>query len=278
MQRRTFLELLAAGVITAATAAAAGTILPKFLQGNSGSGFGKMGAALPPLASDPHVFPTSVPIIFEAPRLTQIPVPYGTISSVPNHPGVFALTVDDGISSNVVREYTRFAQDTGMRLTFFATGQYPSWSENIPELRPLVESGQIQMANHTWTHPSLLKVSDGQVSSELGQTHDFLLKNYGVDATPYFRPPFGSHDARVDRVAASLGYTTPVMWHGSLSDAGQITADQLREFAHKWIGEQRIVIGHANFPAVTECFGYIKDLILERKLQPVTLNDLYLKA
>lgn len=278
MQRRTFLELLAAGVITAATAAAAGTLLPQFLQGRSSSVFGKMGAALPPLAHTPHVYPSSVPIIFEAPRVTQISVPFGTISSVPHHPGVFALTVDDGVSSNVVREYTRFAQDTGMRLTFFVTGQYPSWSENIPELRPLVESGQIQMANHTWTHPSLLKVSNGLVSTELGQTHDFLLRNYGVDATPYFRPPFGSHDARVDSVAASLGYTTPVMWHGSLSDAGQITADQLREFAHKWIGDQRIVIGHANFPAVTECFGYIKDLILERKLQPVTLNDLYLKA
>lgn len=278
MQRRTFLELLAAGVITAATGVAAGIIAPRLLDGKTEFGFGKMGEALPPLEVDAHIYPTSIPIIFEPPRVTKVPVPFGTINAIADHPGMFALTVDDGISTEVVREYTRFAQATGMRLTFFVTGQYPSWSENIPELRPLVDSGQIQMANHTWSHPSLVKSSSGQVSAELGQTHDFLLKNYGVDATPYFRPPFGVHDARVDSVAASLGYTTPVMWYGTLSDAGRITPDQLREFAAKWIGEKRIIIGHANYPAITECFGYIKDLILERKLQPVTLNDLYLKA
>lgn len=210
--------------------------------------------------------------------MTKIPVPFGTINAVPDFPGAFALTVDDGISSEVVREYTRFCQRTGMRMTFFVTGQYPSWSENVTELRPLVESGQIQMANHTWTHPSLLKTSDGGITDELGKTHDFLLTTYGVDGTPYFRPPFGNHDARVDSIAARLGYTTPVMWYGSLSDAGQITPDQLREFANKWIGEKRIVIGHANFPAVTECFDYITELIQSRKLQPVTLNDLYLRA
>ena len=109
-------------------------------------------------------------------------------------------------------------------------------------------------------------------------THDFLQKNYGVDATPYFRPPYGKHNQSVDIAAASLGYTTPVMWYGSLSDSVQITPDQLKQFADKWIGSQRIVIGHANFPAVIECMDYIKDLILDRKLQPVTLNDLYLKA
>lgn len=278
MERRQFLELLAAGVITAATGVAAGIMLPRFLEGESEFGFGKMGPALPELAADTHPYPTAVPIIFEPPRVTKVPLPFGTINSIPDHPGMFALTVDDGISSDVVREYTRFAQATGMRLTFFVTGQYPSWSENIPELRPLVESGQIQMANHTWTHPALTDISTDKVKAELSSAHDFLLKNYGVDATPYFRPPFGKHNQSVDIAAASLGYTTPVMWHGSLSDAGQISAGQLREFAHKWIGEKRIVIGHANFPAVTECFEYIKDLILERKLQPVTLNDLYVKA
>lgn len=278
MERRTFLELLAAGVITAATGVAAGIVLPKLFEGKSEFGLGKMGEALPPVAADTHVYPTAVPIIFDSPQVTKIPVPFGTINSIPDFPGTFALTVDDGISSSVVREYTRFAAETGMRLTFFVTGQYPSWSDNIPELRPLVESGQIQLANHTWTHPSLLTLSNGQVTNELGRTHDFLLQNYGIDATPFFRPPFGNHDGRVDSAAATLGYSTPVMWYGSLSDAGEISPDQLREFANQWISEKRIVIGHANFPAVTECFGYIKDLILERKLQPVTLNDLYLKA
>lgn len=277
MERRTFLELLAAGVITAATATAASFIVPRFLSNNT-SGLGVKGSALAPVVPDDTVYPTGRPFVFEAPSITKIPVPFGTINAIPEFPGTFVLTVDDGISSEVVREYTRFCQRTGMRMTFFVTGQYPSWAENVSELRPLVESGQIQMANHTWSHPSLVKTSDGSISNELGRTHDFLLSTYGVDGTPYFRPPFGNHDARVDSIAARLGYTTPVMWQGSLSDAGQITPEQLREFAHKWIGEKRIVIGHANYPAVTQCFDYITELIQERKLQPVTLNDLFVKV
>lgn len=278
MQRRTFLELLAAGLITAATATVASQFIPRLFQGPNTFGLGKMGDPLPPIPQDTNVYPTAVPFLFDAPTITKIPIPYGSISAFQGMPGIFALTVDDGISSEVVREYTKFAADTGMRLTFFVTAQYSSWVDNIPLLRPLVESGQIQLANHTWSHPSLTKTSDAQVRSELGRTHDFLATNYGIDATPYFRPPFGNHDARVDAIAASLGYTTPVMWHGSLSDAGRISADQLKGFADKWIGDQRIVIGHANFPAVIECFDYIAQLILERKLQPVTLNDVYLKA
>lgn len=275
MERRTFLELLAAGVITAATATAAGFIVPRFLDDNNAAGFGAKGSPLPKMARDTAVYPTGQPFVFDSPSVNKIPVPYGTINAIPEFPGTFALTVDDGISSEVVREYTRFCQRTGMRMTFFVTGQYPAWTDNAAELRPLVESGHIQLANHTWSHPSLLKTNDGGVTDELGKTHDFLLKTYGVDGTPYFRPPFGNHDARVDGLAARLGYTTPVMWHGTLSDAGEISPDQLRSFADKWIGEKRIVIGHANYPAVTQCFDYITELIQARKLQPVTLNDLY---
>ena len=65
------------------------------------------------------------------------------------------------------------------------------------------------------------------------------------------------------------------MWYGSLSDSGLITDDQLRGFANKWMLPQHIVIGHANWLPVTRCFDYLTELIRERQLQPVTLNDVY---
>ena len=54
-----------------------------------------------------------------------------------------------------MRAYTQFAKDTGVRLTFFVNGTYDSWTDNLAMLRPLVESGQIQLGNHTWSHPDL---------------------------------------------------------------------------------------------------------------------------
>jgi peptidoglycan/xylan/chitin deacetylase (PgdA/CDA1 family) len=194
---------------------------------------------------------------------------------VPGKGNLIALTVDDGASSAVVALYAEFARRSGMRITFFLNGSRPSWTENAAVLRPLVDSGQVQLGNHTWSHPNLKKLSDSEVARELSRNDDFIRTTYGISAKPYFRPPFGFHDARVDRVAAGLGYSTPVMWFGSLSDSALITDAQLKGFADQWILAQHIVIGHANFPTITHCFDYLAELIRQRELVPVTLHDVF---
>jgi hypothetical protein len=50
-----------------------------------------------------------------------------TLAGVGN---LLALTLDDGVNSDVVRLYTQFAKDTGLRLTYFVNGTYGSWTEN----------------------------------------------------------------------------------------------------------------------------------------------------
>jgi peptidoglycan/xylan/chitin deacetylase (PgdA/CDA1 family) len=287
VERREFLAMLAAGVATAGLSVAALEYGPSLLGQDSRLLETEGALTLPDVEvshpSDP-ILPEVVsvenvnPAPFYAPTTTRVKVPGGTISAIKGHKGMLALTVDDGISSHVVREYANFAKKTGMRLTFFATGMYASWRENAELLKPLVDSGQIQMANHTWTHADLQKSADSVVAGELKQMHDFLSNTYGINAAPFFRPPYGNHDSRVDKIAVGLGYTTPVMWDGSLSDAGLITTDQVKQFAAKYLTEERIVIGHANYSPVTECFDYIKDLIVTRGITPVTLNDLYLKT
>ena len=54
--------------------------------------------------------------------------------------------------------FAQFCSDTGTRLTLFINGANPSWSVNAAALRPMVDSGQIQMANHTWSHPYLNRI------------------------------------------------------------------------------------------------------------------------
>lgn len=187
-----------------------------------------------------------------------------------------ALTVDDGADPEVVGGYLRFARDTGARFTFFVTARYDAWTTHRAALRPLVESGQIQLANHTWSHADLTTLSHAGIAEELSRAKSFLRDNYGVDGTPYYRPPFGRHNAEVDAVAADLGYTVPTMWYGSLSDSGLITEEFLLECAHRWFTPQSIVIGHANAPTVTHCYGRLVEIIRARNLSLVTLDDVAL--
>jgi peptidoglycan/xylan/chitin deacetylase (PgdA/CDA1 family) len=200
----------------------------------------------------------------------------GALTRLPGHGDLLALTVDDGVNTDVVRLYTQFAKDTGVRLTYFVNGIYESWTANAALLRPLVESGQIQLGNHTWSHPDLTKVSKSRIVDELSHNDQFLKATYGIEAAPYFRPPYGSHNSRVDAVAAELGYTVPTMWSGSLADSTVITEDYIIKMANRYFTPQTIVIGHLNHLPVTHVYPQLVDIIRARNLRTVTLNDVFL--
>jgi peptidoglycan/xylan/chitin deacetylase (PgdA/CDA1 family) len=231
-----------------------------------------VGSAPNPVASAP---PKLLPPPGPDARVT---LPGGSVlKQLPGNGDLLAWTVDDGVDTDVVRAYTQFAKDTGVRLTYFVTGVFRSWTENSALLRPLVESGQIQLANHTWTHPDLTKLTPKQIAEELKSTDTFLRDTYGVDAAPYFRPPYGHHNAVVNAVAADLGYQVPTLWSGDLRDSAVLSEDQVVKMADQYFTPQNIVIGHLNHAPVTHVYGQLVEIIRARRLRTVTLNDVFLR-
>lgn len=87
-----------------------------------------------------------------------------------------------------------------MRLTYFVNGVNAGWTQNALMLRPLVDSGQIQLGNHTWSHPNLTTLTAEQIADQMARNTKFLVNTYGVDPAPYFRPPYGKHNAATDLV------------------------------------------------------------------------------
>jgi peptidoglycan/xylan/chitin deacetylase (PgdA/CDA1 family) len=201
--------------------------------------------------------------------------PVGVVSGLPGDTGSLALTIDDGTSTEVVAAFAAFAVDSGVRLTFFPNGCYRSWTENAAALRPLVDSGQVAMGNHTWSHPDLTTLGDTAVAEEIRRNRDFLRATFGVSDTPFFRPPYGAHDARVDRIAADLGHPTVTLWNGTLGDSRLLTGAQLLTAARQWFTAQRIVVGHANHTPVTTVYGDLLAILAERRLRTVTLADVW---
>jgi peptidoglycan/xylan/chitin deacetylase (PgdA/CDA1 family) len=201
--------------------------------------------------------------------------PTGVVSRLPGAGSSLALTVDDGTSSEVVGALVDLARRTGLRLTFFPNGIYRSWADHARTLRPLIESGQVAVGNHTWSHPDLTTLTDAQIADELTRNQKFLRTTLGVAHTPFMRPPFGAHDARVDRIAAEVGHPTVVLWYGTLGDDRVLSAADVLANARKWFQPQRIVIGHANHPAVTRVTDQLMQLISSRRLQTVTLADVW---
>lgn len=214
--------------------------------------------------------------IFVAPAgIVRVPVPKGTISRLPGPGQQLALTVDDGTDATVVAAYAQLAKDTGLRLTFFVNGTYPSWTRSKDVLRPLVDAGQVFIANHTWSHPDLTKLSAAAIKDQVRRNETFLTNTYGVTGRPFLRPPYGYHNAAVDRQLADLGYPATVMWLGTLGDDQVITPAKIMDMAGQWFLPQHLVIGHANHPAVNHVIDQLAELIHTRNLTPVHLGDVY---
>ena len=199
----------------------------------------------------------------------------GPQTGLPGEGKYIAWTVDDGADPEVVRAYAEFSQRTGTRLTFFINGQYPAFRQHRDLLLPLVKSGQLQIANHTYSHAALTSLTDEQIVQELTRNDEEIRRLFGVSSKPYFRPPYGYYDARVLAAAASCGFTRPVLWYGSLADSSNISSAEVYAYAEKYALAQHIVIGHLNYRGVVSELDRIRALLDRRGLKTVTIRDYY---
>lgn len=213
-------------------------------------------------------------------RLPPIPSPHPGKAQVVSKGdpswGQLALTIDDGFSAPTVAAYVAFAERTGIPITFSPNGQYGKpWEEHREILAPLIERQQVQIGNHTWSHRDLSRLSESAVAEELERNEAWIEKTFGITARPWFRPPFGTHNAMVRGVAGKLGFTKVLLWNGTFSDASDEGSAQLMGFARRYLHAGVIMLGHANQPAVTHVFDQIQELISERALIPVTLDQMF---
>jgi peptidoglycan/xylan/chitin deacetylase (PgdA/CDA1 family) len=107
--------------------------------------------------------------------------------------------------------------------TFFVCG---AWCEKNPELlREAVRRG-FEIANHSFSHPAFTGLTEEEMVSEIKRTEEAIRDIGGGRPAAYFRPPYGSIDARVRQVVASLGYSV-VMWSTDTLDWHPSTTQQL---------------------------------------------------
>ena len=199
----------------------------------------------------------------------------GPQTGLPGEGKYIAWTVDDGADPEVVRAYAEFSRRTGTRLTFFINCQYPAFKQHRDLLLPLVKSGQLQIANHTYSHAALTSLTDEQIVRELTRNDEEIVRLFGVSSKPYFRPPYGYYDERVLAAAASCGFTRPVLWYGSLADSSNISSAEVYAYAEKYALAQHIVIGHLNYRGVVSELDHIRALLDQRGLTTVTIRDYY---
>ncbi|HEY0577840.1 MAG TPA: polysaccharide deacetylase family protein [Pseudonocardia sp.] len=268
--RRAFLGLLGVGFAVAAAGCAAAA------PGSPRDASGSAAPSGPPQAP-PGGWPAPRPITPRPPVNRPngvVELHAGPAASVPARQ--LALTVDDGFCDHCVAGYAAFARRTGVHLTFSPNGRYASaWAPQAPVLRPLIEAGQVQLMNHTFNHPDLTKLGPSAIRAELERNEKWIAATFRTSTRPYFRPPFGRRNLAVVETAGEVGFNRVVMWDGSYSDSKLITPQFLMAQAHRYLQAGVIMLGHANHPTVLGLFDEILELIKQRELTPVTLDEMF---
>ena len=207
---------------------------------------------------------------------TRQQLPEGRIRTLPiSNVRRIAWTVDDGASAEGIKDYLDFMQEHDLRMTFFITSEYPGWISNRVQVQELVDSGNLQLANHTHFHPSLRGCSNARIIEELTRCGEFIEDTFGVQAKPLFRPPYGNVDSRVESIASELGYTSPIMWSGSLGDTAIQRRQSIVQMGDKYIKDGMILLDHFNARTPKPVFDELLKFLVQRKLKTVTLDDVF---
>lgn len=223
--------------------------------------------------------PTTVPPTLAPPPLPAIApaVPGGAVvlSRVKAATGKVALTFDDGYCGDCIGNMVGALERTGAHVTFCPNGTYGKvWVPYIDRIRALIARGQLQICNHTWDHARITGLSAARLTDEINRNEQWIEDTFGVTSRPFFRPPYGSHDAASDRVAGSLGFTSVVTWSSTLSDSSLQTPQTILDQLQTNLVPGGIVLGHLNYLPTGEIFDQILAVLADRGLTPVTLSEL----
>jgi len=118
-----------------------------------------------------------------------------------------ALTFDDGPRPGVTEQLLDILIRERVRATFFLVGRYAAMS---PGLVAKLSNAGMELANHSFTHANLTRLTLDQVETELLRTSACLQDVCGAPPR-WFRPPGGNLSDRVSRVGLSLGMRA-CMW------------------------------------------------------------------
>ncbi|ACU73488.1 polysaccharide deacetylase [Catenulispora acidiphila DSM 44928] len=112
-----------------------------------------------------------------------------------------ALTIDDGPSSKYTPQVLALLAQYKIPATFCMIGQNAAQHASL--VAEVSAAGHL-VANHTWTHPNLAKMSEAQVTAEIERTNDAITKG-GARQPVLFRAPGGNWSPTVFSVCAKLG-------------------------------------------------------------------------
>jgi peptidoglycan/xylan/chitin deacetylase (PgdA/CDA1 family) len=196
--------------------------------------------------------------------------PQVTFNSVHVDGPYIALTFDDGPHATLTPKLLDLLAAHHMKATFFVVGQNAADHPDI--LRRAIREGH-EIANHSWSHPNLGKMSDEAVRRELQKTDDAIAAAIGKRPT-LLRPPYGSITAHQKRwIHDEFGYRI-IIWDVDPLDwkrpGPSVVCNRILKETHAG----SIVLAHDIHPPTIEAMPATFDQLDRKGFKSVTVTEL----
>jgi peptidoglycan/xylan/chitin deacetylase (PgdA/CDA1 family) len=119
-----------------------------------------------------------------------------------------ALTFDGGTEADCFDDLMTNLANANVHSTFFVTGRFVN---DHPDCAAAITKYGHEIGNHTWSHLALTRESDAVIRDEITRAERRIVEISGQNPRPLWRAPYGDRDARVLKIAASLGYRS-IYW------------------------------------------------------------------
>jgi peptidoglycan/xylan/chitin deacetylase (PgdA/CDA1 family) len=200
------------------------------------------------------------------PPLRYLPAP--KVDAPPQHPWI-ALTFDDGPHPARTEELLAVLRQEHVPGTFFVVGKM---ADRYPQLVRAIARDGHQLANHTYNHYDMSRLSEDEVLHELAQTRDVVQRLTGQDAY-LFRPPGGDYTRHVVRLTARAGYRM-VLWSVLTDDVEGATPRAMRRRILQGAEDGAVILMHSGVKSTVQVLPEVIAKLRERGFNFVTVSTL----
>ena len=152
--------------------------------------------------------------------------------------GFVSLTFDDGPSPYTL-EILQILKKFKIKATFFVTGE--SLSEHPEILKAVVLDGHT-IANHTWNHPDITKLSKEDLYEEIHSLNVEIQKLTEQDVK-FFRPPYGKITKDHLYTIVDFGLV-PVFWDIDTNDWDSSITEPIERRVMESLKQHNIILMH----------------------------------
>lgn len=191
----------------------------------------------------------------------------------PNRPRI-SLIVNVGAGHEVAVSMLDTLKEKGLRTTFFVLGW---WAERQPEILTRIAEDH-EVASHGHSVFEMTKVSDAAVREDLERAEAAISAVTGRTTKPLWSASAGDRDARVNRIAASMGYRPIYLTVDSLDWQYEATADSVYNRVMDRVSNGAIILTHFDSPTTVRstatALPRLIDDLRARGYELVTITDL----